>query len=146
MTPAPAAPAFSWRILGLVVLGGMLGVAARAALLWPFQAVTSPVVVPVVTAGINVVGALVLGIVVGALDGRHPSTRAFLGTGILGGFTTYSAFAVQLVAAPGQATWVAVAIGLFSLVAGFFAAGLGVGLGRAMGHRATAEDRPEDAE
>ena len=45
--------------------------------------------------GVNVLGSFVLGIVVGRLGDRHPLARAFLGTGVLGGFTTYSAFAVQ---------------------------------------------------
>lgn len=139
-------PLFSWRILGLVIAGGMLGVAARAALLWPFEVVSGAVVVPVVTAAINVIGALVLGLVVGALGTRHPSARAFLGTGILGGFTTYSAFAVQLAMLPGQAPWLAVAIALFSLTAGVFAAGLGVGLGRGLTHRSADTDAPEEAE
>ncbi len=81
-------------MLGLVVLGGAIGVLVRAALLLP---VTDPAIVPWVTLGINAVGSFLLGVVVGWLDDRHPRARVFAGTGVLGGFTTYSAFALQSV-------------------------------------------------
>ena len=145
-TPPKIPSSFSWRILGLVVLGGALGAAARAALVWPFQAASGLVAVSAVTAVVNVVGALVLGIVVGALGARHPRARAFLGTGILGGFTTYSAFAVQVATLPAIAPAWALVIALVTLVAGFFAAGLGLRAGRALGRRGRAADAPEEAE
>ncbi|WP_375386612.1 fluoride efflux transporter FluC [uncultured Microbacterium sp.] len=135
-------PVFSWRILGLVVLGGMLGVAARAALVWPIDIAA----VPVVTAAINIVGACALGVVVGVLGTQHPSARAFLGTGILGGFTTYSAFAVQVATLAPTAPWLAALLGAFSLVAGIAAAGLGLWVGRRLAHRSAADDAPEEAE
>ena len=56
---------------------------------------------PVVTFGINVVGAFLLGVLLEALalrgpdEGMRRDLRLFAGTGILGGFTTYSAFAVD---------------------------------------------------
>ncbi|BDV29475.1 fluoride efflux transporter FluC [Microbacterium terricola] len=82
-------------VLGVVVLGGMLGVALRAALTpWPGDLAS----VVLATLAINVAGSGLLGIVVGWLGDRRPLTRAFLGTGVLGGFTTYSAFAVHTVA------------------------------------------------
>ena len=85
--PQPVDP----RILGVTVAGGAIGVLARALVLDP---VTDPTAVPWVTLGINVVGSLILGVVVGWFDDRRPMLRSFLGTGIMGGFTTYSAFAV----------------------------------------------------
>ena len=87
--PQPVDP----RVLGVTVVGGAAGVFARAIVLAP---VTDPAAAPWVTLGINVAGSLILGVVVGWLDDRRPLARAFLGTGVMGGFTTYSAFAVAL--------------------------------------------------
>jgi CrcB protein len=56
---------------------------------------------PIGTFGINVVGAFLLGALLEALalrgadEGRRRDLRLFIGTGVLGGFTTYSAFAVD---------------------------------------------------
>jgi fluoride exporter len=87
---------FSWAHLGLVVVGGMLGTAARAGLSLLLGDALGPLFVPAV----NVVGAFALGLVIGAVSRRPatPRTRAmqhFAGTGVLGGFTTYSALAVE---------------------------------------------------
>lgn len=128
------------------MLGGALGAAARAGLVWPFQADGGPFVVAVVTLGINVVGSGMLGVVVGALGTRHPSARAFLGTGILGGFTTYSAFAVQAATLAPAAPWFALLLALVSLLAGVAASGLGLHVGRRLGHRPGALDAPAAAE
>lgn len=57
--------------------------------------------VPVATLGANLAGAFVLGTLVAALARRGPdeglrrATRLLLGTGFLGGFTTYSSLAVE---------------------------------------------------
>ena len=83
--------------LAVVVAGGMVGVAARAALVLPFDADAHPLAVPGVTLVVNAVGSFLLGVVVGRLGTRRPLLRAFLGTGVLGGLTSYSAFAVQTV-------------------------------------------------
>ena len=82
----------------LVFAGGTLGVLARAGLDHAFPTRSG---FPATTFAINVVGALALAILIEALALRGPdagSRRAFrllLGTGLLGGFTTYSALAVQ---------------------------------------------------
>lgn len=50
------------------------------------------------TFAINVSGSLLIGIliaVLGRLPSPHPLLRPFLGVGILGGFTTFSTYAVQ---------------------------------------------------
>ena len=52
---------------------------------------------PLGTLTVNLVGSLVLGALVGAAVDGH--AMALLGTGFCGGLTTYSAFAVQSVAA-----------------------------------------------
>jgi fluoride exporter len=146
-SPAPAAPSIVWRRLGLVVLGGALGTAARAALVWPWQGTdASSLAVPTVTLVINLVGAFALGLVVGVLGPRHLTARAFLGTGVLGGFTTYSAFAVQTATVGSVAVWVPVALAVVSVVAGVLLAGVGVRAGRLLGARRGAADAPEEAE
>lgn len=75
------------RPLLLVFAGGSVGTAARLAV---GLAVPDAGGVPVATLLVNVLGALLIGI----LAARLPQTtglRVFLGTGVLGGFTTYSA-------------------------------------------------------
>jgi CrcB protein len=136
--PQPVDP----RVLGVTVAGGAIGVFARALLVAP---VDDPAAVPWVTLGINVAGSLMLGIVVGWLDDRRPLARAFLGTGILGGFTTYSAFAVATalwVTTP----WLAAGLAAASVVAGVGGALAGLFLGRRISDRPGAIELPEDAE
>jgi CrcB protein len=61
---------------------------------------------PVTTFGINVAGAFLLGALVETLARRGPDTgarrvlRLGLGTGVLGGFTTYSTLAVETASLP----------------------------------------------
>jgi CrcB protein len=117
-------------MLGLVVAGGVLGVALRELLLLPFgtgQAADS-LVLPAATLGVNVVGSVALGIVIGQLGDGHPLTRAFLGTGVLGGFTTYSAFAVQTAVLLGVVPWAGVVLAGVSVLLGLAAAALGLRL------------------
>ncbi|MGB4136390.1 MAG: CrcB family protein, partial [Microbacterium sp.] len=73
----------------LVAAGGTLGVAARMLL---GMAIPDAGGLPLSVLIANVAGALLLGV----LTARLPATnlRLFLGTGVLGGFTTYSALAV----------------------------------------------------
>ena len=69
--------------------------------------------IPIATLGINVVGAFLLGVLLEFLADHSPDIgwsrrmRLGLGTGGLGGFTTYSAFATETVvlaaAHPGRA-------------------------------------------
>lgn len=116
---------FSWAHLGLVVLGGALGTAARAGLALTLGDWLGPAFVPVV----NVVGAFALGVVVGVISraASSPARRAaqqFFGTGLLGGFTTYSALAVES-ADPAQLAW-----GIGTVVVGTIAAWAGLALSR----------------
>lgn len=132
-------------MLGLVVAGGVLGVALRELLLLPFgteQAAPDSLVLPAATMGVNVVGSFVLGIVIGWLGDRHPLTRAFIGTGVLGGFTTYSAFAVQTVVLLGVAVWAGIALAALSVLLGLCAAAIGLRVTR----RASSWDGPNSAE
>ncbi|GAA1426528.1 hypothetical protein GCM10009616_01350 [Microlunatus lacustris] len=86
------------RSLGLVFVGGTLGSGVRAAV----SAGTPPLRgVPVAVLVVNVVGAFALGLLLqrlhraGSDAGRRRDLRLLLGTGVLGGFTTYSALAAD---------------------------------------------------
>ncbi len=135
---------FSPIALLLVVVGGALGVAARAALTVPLMSGDSagaavaahPLVVPAVTMAINVAGSFLLGLLVGAVGERMPRLRAFAGSGVLGGFTTYSAFAVHTVTTAGASPVVGLALAVATLFVGALAAAAGLGTGeRATGRR-----------
>jgi len=77
----------------LVILGGGLGAAARYLLT---LALIHPRF-PYATVGINLAGSLLLGVLLGASTHRDvPSVLVTtLGTGVLGGFTTFSTFSVE---------------------------------------------------
>lgn len=71
-----------WRSAAAVGLGGAAGTCLRAAIAGS----------PTTTLAVNMVGALCLGVLLGALGDRHRLARLALGTGLLGGLTTHSAF------------------------------------------------------
>ncbi|UVJ56522.1 CrcB family protein [Trueperella pyogenes] len=72
---------------------------------------------------INISGAFLLGVVTMMTSGR---CRLFLGTGILGGFTTYSAFAVDTVRLFHDDVVAGLLYPIGSVVAGILAAWLGM--------------------
>ncbi|HRQ78624.1 MAG TPA: fluoride efflux transporter CrcB [Gemmatimonadaceae bacterium] len=78
--------------------GGALGSLLRFAVgrLLP----SAPTAMPWSTLGINVLGSFALGLLAGASLARpdaSPALRAFLGIGLLGGFTTFSTFSLETV-------------------------------------------------
>ena len=91
-----------------------------------------------------------MGLLAGDLAFRGDAAQAwrlFLTTGILGGFTTYSAFAVQLVELGGTAPVVSLALAGVSVFGGVIAAALGLQLGHLMaGVAADRVEIPEAAE
>jgi CrcB protein len=97
--PAPRHPhPLSWSIVGVVALGGVLGSLARAGVAELIP--VTPPGFPWSTVAVNVAGAFAIGVVsVLTIAGRelHPLQRPFLATGVLGGFTTFSAFSVDAV-------------------------------------------------
>lgn len=117
------------------MIGGAVGVAARAAIVLPVPADAHPLALPGLTLAVNVIGSFALGLLSGALDDRRPGLRLFAGTGVLGGFTTYSAFAVQTLQVFTDAPVVGVALVALTLAGGVVAAALGLTLG---GRRADA--------
>ncbi|MFI6701968.1 fluoride efflux transporter CrcB [Streptomyces sp. NPDC050509] len=107
---SPVTPA-----VAVVALGGAIGASARygAALLWP----TAPGAFPWTTLTVNVFGCAVIGVlmvVITDLRAAHPLVRPFFGTGVLGGFTTFSTYAVdiQRLVADGRAGTGAAYLGL----------------------------------
>ena len=82
----------------VVLAGGTAGAAAREALT---LALPTTGAIPWTILGINLLGAFLLGLLLDALArrgpdrGRRRTVRLLLGTGLLGGFTTYSALAVR---------------------------------------------------
>jgi len=87
------------RVILLVVLalGGAIGAGARyaAGLAWP----TPSGAFPWTTVVINVVGCALMGALMVLTHERFatpPWLRPFLGTGVLGGFTTFSTYAVDV--------------------------------------------------
>lgn len=129
------------RVL-LVFLGGAVGSLLRTMLLLPFSGADNPSEA-VILLVINVGGALLLGYVVAAIASPSPRAdagRALLGTGLLGGFTSYSS--LVLLASPVGGAWPAgLWLALASLGAGIAAAYLGVRLGDVV-HRSAASRSP----
>lgn len=142
---------FSPAALAAAIVGGAIGVAARAVLVVPLQHLqdegwTHPLVVPAVTLAINLIGSLFLGVIVGWLDDRHPLARVFLGTGIMGGFTTYSAFAAQAVTTSSGSPFVGLALVAVSVFGGVLAAAWGLAIGRRIVDRPGEVEPVEDAQ
>lgn len=86
--------------LMLVGLGGFLGAIARYALGTVVWQTAVHDRFPFATFAVNVLGCLLVGLLAGMAD-RYaligPEVRLFLFTGLLGGFTTFSAFGLEAV-------------------------------------------------
>lgn len=98
--PAPVAhrPAVPWSVLAAISAGGMLGSLARYGLgvTYPRSGNTFPWT----TFVINVSGSLLIGVLMAILTqvgAPHRLARPFLGVGVLGGYTTFSTYAVDAV-------------------------------------------------
>ena len=102
---APVRPstrrASSWDgqgpVVAMVALGGALGATARygAARLWAVETGGFPWT----TFWVNVAGCAVIGVfmvVITDVWAAHRLVRPFFGTGVLGGFTTFSTYAVDI--------------------------------------------------
>ncbi len=113
-------------------LGAMLryGVSSLAGHLWP-----SPF--PYATLFVNVVGSLAMGVLVGLLARTLPpmqnEIRLFIAVGVLGGFTTFSAFSLDAVTLVERGQWgqsatymlLSVGLSVGALFAGLLAARMG---------------------
>ncbi len=127
------APHFSRVAIAWVGSGGMIGTCARYLI-----GAAAPTVsgIPVATWGINVVGAFLLGLLLEGLAlwgedaGRRRNIRLFAGTGVLGGFTTYSTLATDTVSMIASRPVVAVGYALGTVVVGAVASLAGIVVAR----------------
>ena len=116
-----------------VSLGGAVGAMGRAGIA---ATLTTGAGFPWQTFAANVIGSVAVGLIWAALDRADapPLWGAFLITGVLGGFTTFSAFSLEALLLFEQGAWQTaiwyVALSVLSCVVG---AGLGVGLIRTLG-------------
>lgn len=111
-------------VLVVTALGGGLGAAARygAELLWP----TAPDAFPWTALGINGAGCAMFGVLMvvsSKVREPHRLVRPFIGTGVLGGFTTFSAYVGDIRRLVGQGqTTVGLAFLVLTLVVSLAAA------------------------
>jgi CrcB protein len=129
-----AAPAhLSAANIALVAAGGAVGTGLRYGLTLVLTPLHS---IPVAIVTVNVVGAFVLGLLLEALSefgpdhGRSRRLRLGLGTGVLGGFTTYSTLATDTVALALAGPLIALVYGCGTVVVGGVASVAGIGLAR----------------
>lgn len=104
-----------------VAAGGALGTLARVGVDRALP--VAPGGWPVATLLVNVSGALLLGVVLTRV--RDHRARALLGTGVLGAWTTFSTFAVELDVLLRTRPLVALAYAATSVLAGLVAVRLG---------------------
>jgi CrcB protein len=88
----------SLPVLGVVAVGGVVGALLRyqAGLFWPTPIGTFPTTILLV----NLLGCLVMGVfmvLITEFRTPHPLLRPFFGTGVLGGFTTFSTYSLDIV-------------------------------------------------
>lgn len=133
--------------IAAIAVGGALGAAARygAGRAWP----DPPGTVAWTTLGVNVLGCLLIGVLMPIVVERargHPLLRPLLGTGVLGGFTTFSTYATDTQSLLAAGRW-GPAIGYLTLtLTGAVAAvALGQLLGRRLGRRRSVTVGPEVA-
>jgi CrcB protein len=117
----------SFAVIGVIALGGAIGSLLRyqAGVIWPTPTGTFPTT----TLLINLLGCLVIGafmIVITQVWDAHRLVRPFFGTGVLGGFTTFSTYCLDIVTLV-RLGHPASAVGYLLLTA--FGAMLGVALG-----------------
>ena len=132
--PRPAH--LSWANTCLVAVGGGAGTGLRYLITTVVPAWAG---VPVATFGINVVGALLLGLLLERLArhgldiGWSRRVRLGVGTGVLGGFTTYRTLAIETATLAASHPGGAVAYGLGTVIIGGLASIAGIWLSR--GHQ-----------
>ncbi len=86
-----------WSVISVVAAGGVLGAEARYGLtvLWPHGTAGFPWATFVT----NVSGCFAIGVLMVLVTetwAAHPLLRPFLGTGVLGGYTTFSTYVVDI--------------------------------------------------
>lgn len=123
----------SFRDLLLVASGGAIGSTLRYLVSQSAQLLVPATVFPVGTFVVNVTGSLLIGLFAGLAEYRQlfgPGARLLLVVGVLGGYTTFSAFSLEtlLLLRSGQAmtallnVFLQVTVALAAATAGFAAA------------------------
>jgi CrcB protein len=129
--PQPAH--LSWANIGLVVVGGGVGTGLRY--LITMLAPKTPGL-PIATFGINAIGAFLLGVLLELLAdysldiGWSRRVRLGIGTGGLGGFTTYSALATETVVLAATHPGRAIGYAMGTVILGAAASVAGIWLSR----------------
>lgn len=117
----------------LVMAGGAIGAALRYLVSGALMRALGPGW-PWGTLAVNLAGGLAMGVLAGVLlrVGASEAWRLLLGVGVLGGFTTFSAFSLDLwnMIARGQAS-AAIGYALLSVIGSVAALGLGLAVARA---------------
>ena len=116
--------------------GGAVGTAARYLVSVALANALGPAL-PYGTFAVNVVGSFLLGVIMQTSLGDaaliSPATRLVLGTGVMGGFTTYSAFSYETVRFVESGNWGTAGLYVAATVVACLGAGaLGVGVGKAL--------------
>ncbi|ODU06907.1 MAG: hypothetical protein ABS81_03435 [Pseudonocardia sp. SCN 72-86] len=146
--PARPRQAPQAAVLGVIALGGVAGAEARYELgvAWPHTDGGWPWS----TLVINITGCLLIGalmVLVLEVFDAHPLVRPLLGVGVLGGYTTFSTYAVDALAL--------IRTGHYGLLAGYLvgtpilalaAAALGVRMCRAISSRVRSRDDGQDSD
>ncbi|MFE0680589.1 fluoride efflux transporter CrcB [Streptomyces sp. NPDC058961] len=86
-----------YGVLMVIALGGALGAVVRFAVAQAWPTATNSF--PFTTLAVNAAGCLVIGIFLVAVTeifSAHALLRPFFGTGVLGGFTTFSTYCVDI--------------------------------------------------
>lgn len=84
----------------LVGLGGFIGAVARY-LVYLLARAYSPIPFPIATLIVNTVGCFIVGALSEIIEKHHPTHSSFIlfaSVGVLGGFTTFSAFGLESIA------------------------------------------------
>ena len=121
--------------LALISLGGAFGTAARYLLsVWLLR--TLGPAFPYGTLAVNVIGSFLLGVIMQAgLDTTilSPAARVVLGTGVMGGFTTYSTFNYETLQYLQEGAWAMASLNVATTLLVCLAAGaLGVVVARGL--------------
>jgi CrcB protein len=157
--PRPERPLHLDPLAMLVVfVGGALGTLARylLSLVIPPLPLAGPVGllyrgIPLATLLVNVLGAFLLGLLLsaiarrGAESRRGRTIRLLVGTGFMGGFTTYSSLAVETIGLGSvHNAWYSAAYCLVTLIVGLGASLAGIALGSRISRpRASGSDAHE---
>jgi CrcB protein len=124
-------------VLATVALGGAVGALGRYGVAEALPHRTPGF--PWSTFTVNVVGCLLIGLLMWfVLDvwGEHRYLRPFIGVGLLGGFTTFSTYSVDILDLLRAGAWpTAVAYAVTSVLTGLVGVALGFATGRALALR-----------